>query len=86
MTLHPLHYLFLDPKTYLARRIWKAAIAYCAGVQALVDNVEKRKVTPEMVEKACVACVGEMEFSMASEKLAESIRSDMRRVLEAALK
>jgi len=25
---HPLHFLFLDPKTYAARQGWKAALAY----------------------------------------------------------
>lgn len=28
MDMHPLHYLFLDRQTALARRIWKAALAY----------------------------------------------------------
>lgn len=29
MKCHPLHYLFLDEKTYAARQAWKAAIEYC---------------------------------------------------------
>jgi hypothetical protein len=29
VTEHPLHYLFLDAKTYAARQAWKAAIDYC---------------------------------------------------------
>lgn len=29
MTEHPLHYLFLNPKTDAAREAWAAAIAYC---------------------------------------------------------
>lgn len=28
MTQHPLHWLFLDPRTYAARQGWKAAIEY----------------------------------------------------------
>ena len=34
MTEHPLHYLFLNEKTYAARQAWKAAIRYCRS-QAL---------------------------------------------------
>ncbi len=34
MEQHPLHYLFLDPKTALARKTWKAAIGYCLRGQS----------------------------------------------------
>ena len=30
MQTHPLHWLFLDPKTYAARQGWKAALEYVA--------------------------------------------------------
>lgn len=44
---HPLHYLFLDPKSNAARQAWKAAILYCrrvvgtAGVPACAPTEPK---------------------------------------------
>lgn len=32
---HPIHYLFLDPKTYAARQGWKAALNYVRALHAL---------------------------------------------------
>jgi hypothetical protein len=33
MTEHPLHYLFLDKRTYAARAGWRAALAYARKVR-----------------------------------------------------
>ncbi|KIQ21582.1 hypothetical protein RT95_20780 [Xanthomonas campestris] len=35
---HPLHYLFLDPKTYAARQAWKAALKFAAPAAVPVDG------------------------------------------------
>jgi len=38
---HPLHYLFLDPSTNLARRAWKAGINYC--LKAKSDQASEKE-------------------------------------------
>lgn len=65
MRCHPLHYLFLDVKTYSARQGWKAALAYC-GAQAesringlLLDNL---KMLDELnAAKSALFCADQIE-------------------------
>ncbi len=42
MTEHPLHYLFMDPKTSAARDGWKAGVAY--AMYMLGHNPNRQKV------------------------------------------
>lgn len=38
MTQHPLHYLFLDPKTNAARKVWNASLAAGAPLIAAMER------------------------------------------------
>jgi len=59
---HPLHYLFLNEKTYAARQGWKSALEYCAR------QLSTRPIAGEAVQAQVLEEIGALETAWIKEQ------------------